>query len=70
MHSGSELVIELRVHGGDVELVLAPGMVVDANQLGQMRQAGSAPGGWRRAADQLDSWPTQPCRKLPAGPIP
>ncbi|MFI9559262.1 DUF1707 domain-containing protein [Nonomuraea endophytica] len=28
-----ELVIELRVRGGDVELVLAPGMVVDANEL-------------------------------------
>jgi hypothetical protein len=31
--SGPELVIELRVRGGDVELVLAPGMVVDANEL-------------------------------------
>ncbi|GAA4095033.1 DUF1707 domain-containing protein [Actinomadura miaoliensis] len=28
-----ELVIELRVTGGNVELVLAPGMVVDANEL-------------------------------------
>jgi hypothetical protein len=33
VRSGSELVIELRVRGGDVELVLAPGMVVDANEL-------------------------------------
>ena len=31
--SGPELVIEVRVRGGDVELVLAPGMVVDANDL-------------------------------------
>jgi hypothetical protein len=31
--SGPELVIELRVSGGNVELVLAPGMVVDANEL-------------------------------------
>ncbi|SPL88615.1 unnamed protein product [[Actinomadura] parvosata subsp. kistnae] len=33
VHSTPELVIELRVSGGDVELVLAPGMVVDANEL-------------------------------------
>jgi hypothetical protein len=33
VRSGSELVIELRVRGGNVELVLAPGMVVDANGL-------------------------------------
>ena len=33
VRSGPELVIELQVRGGDVELVLAPGMVVDANQL-------------------------------------
>jgi len=33
VRSGPELVIEMRVHGGDVELVLAPGMVVDANEL-------------------------------------
>jgi hypothetical protein len=31
--SGSELVIEMRVRGCHVELVLAPGMVVDANEL-------------------------------------
>ena len=31
--SGPELVIEMRVRGGNVELVLAPGMVVDANDL-------------------------------------
>ena len=31
--SGPELVIELRVTGGNVELVLAPGMEVDANEL-------------------------------------
>ena len=31
--TGPELVIELRVIGGDVELLLAPGMVVDANEL-------------------------------------
>ena len=30
---GSELIIELRVRGGYVELILAPGMVVDANEL-------------------------------------
>jgi hypothetical protein len=33
VRSGPELVIELRVRGGIVELVLAPGMVVDANEL-------------------------------------
>lgn len=33
VRSGPELVIELRVRGGNVELVLAPGMVVDANGL-------------------------------------
>jgi Domain of unknown function (DUF1707) len=33
VRSGPELIIELRVRGGDVELVLAPGMVVDANEL-------------------------------------
>jgi hypothetical protein len=33
VHSEPELVIEMRVRGGDVELVLAPGMVVDANGL-------------------------------------
>jgi uncharacterized protein DUF1707 len=33
VRSGPELVIELRVRGGDLELVLAPGMVVDANEL-------------------------------------
>jgi Domain of unknown function (DUF1707) len=31
--SGPELVIEMRVRGGNVQLVLAPGMVVDANEL-------------------------------------
>jgi Domain of unknown function (DUF1707) len=31
--SGPELIIEMRVRGGGVELVLAPGMVVDANGL-------------------------------------
>jgi hypothetical protein len=31
--SGPELVIEMRVSGGCVELVLAPGMTVDANEL-------------------------------------
>jgi Domain of unknown function (DUF1707) len=31
--SGPELVIEMQVRGGDVDLVLAPGMVVDANEL-------------------------------------
>ena len=29
----AELIIELRVRGGSIELVLAPGMVVDANEL-------------------------------------
>ncbi len=33
VRSGPELVSELRVQGGSVELVLAPGMVVDANEL-------------------------------------
>jgi hypothetical protein len=33
VRSAPELVIELRVRGGNVELVLAPGMVVDANDL-------------------------------------
>jgi hypothetical protein len=33
VRSGPELVIELRVHGGHVELVLAPGMAVNANAL-------------------------------------
>ena len=33
VRSGPELLIELRVRGGNVELVLAPGMVVDANEL-------------------------------------
>ncbi|WP_329520677.1 DUF1707 SHOCT-like domain-containing protein [Spirillospora sp. NBC_01491] len=33
VRSAPELVIELRVSGGTVELVLAPGMVVDANEL-------------------------------------
>jgi hypothetical protein len=33
VRSGPELIIEMRVRGGDMELVLAPGMVVDANEL-------------------------------------
>ena len=33
VRSGPELIIEMRVRGGNVELVLAPGMVVDANEL-------------------------------------
>ena len=33
VRSGPELIIEMRVRGGSVELVLAPGMVVDANEL-------------------------------------
>jgi Domain of unknown function (DUF1707) len=33
VRSGPELVIEVQVRGGNVELVLAPGMVVDANEL-------------------------------------
>nr|WP_055504536.1 DUF1707 domain-containing protein [Nonomuraea pusilla] len=33
VRSAPELVIDLRVRGGTVELVLAPGMVVDANEL-------------------------------------
>jgi hypothetical protein len=33
VRSGPELIIELRVRGGNVELILAPGMVVDANGL-------------------------------------
>jgi hypothetical protein len=33
VRSGPELVIELKVTGGNIELILAPGMVVDANGL-------------------------------------
>ncbi len=33
VRSGPELIIELRVRGGNVKLILAPGMVVDANEL-------------------------------------
>jgi hypothetical protein len=33
VRTGPELIIELRVRGGRVQLVLAPGMVVDANEL-------------------------------------
>jgi hypothetical protein len=33
VRSGPELVIDLRVRGDDVELILAPGMMVDANDL-------------------------------------
>ncbi|MEV1167838.1 DUF1707 domain-containing protein, partial [Nonomuraea sp. NPDC049784] len=33
VRSAPELVIELRVNGGNVELDLAPGMTVDANEL-------------------------------------
>jgi hypothetical protein len=33
VRSGPELVIEFQVRGGNVELVLTPGMVVDANEL-------------------------------------
>jgi hypothetical protein len=33
VRTGPELVIEMQVRGGDVHLVLAPGMVVDANGL-------------------------------------
>ncbi|GLY76099.1 DUF1707 SHOCT-like domain-containing protein [Actinoallomurus iriomotensis] len=33
VRSAPELVIELQVRGGNVELVLAPGMVMDANEL-------------------------------------
>jgi hypothetical protein len=33
VRSGPELVIDMQVRGGNVELVLAPGMVVDANEL-------------------------------------
>jgi len=33
VRSGPKLVIEFQVRGGDVELVLTPGMVVDANEL-------------------------------------
>ncbi|GAA2631335.1 DUF1707 domain-containing protein [Actinomadura fulvescens] len=33
VRSTPELVIELRIRGGNVELVLAPGMVVDTNEL-------------------------------------
>ncbi|MFI0368907.1 DUF1707 domain-containing protein [Actinomadura sp. 1N219] len=33
VRTGPELVIELRVSGGNVELILAPGMAVDANEL-------------------------------------
>ncbi|MFC4055681.1 hypothetical protein ACFOY4_38855 [Actinomadura syzygii] len=33
VRTAPDLFIELRVNGGNVELVLAPGMVVDANEL-------------------------------------
>jgi len=33
VRTGPELIIELRVRGGHVEVLLAPGMVVDANEL-------------------------------------
>jgi hypothetical protein len=33
VRSGPELIIDMQVRGGDVELILAPGMVVDANEL-------------------------------------
>jgi hypothetical protein len=33
VRSGPELIIELQVRGGHVELILAPGMAVDANEL-------------------------------------
>jgi hypothetical protein len=33
VRSGPELIIELRMRGGHLELVLAPGMAVDANEL-------------------------------------
>ncbi|MGN9846305.1 DUF1707 SHOCT-like domain-containing protein [Nonomuraea sp. H19] len=33
VRTAPELVIELRVNGGNVELILAPGMVVNANEL-------------------------------------
>ena len=33
VRTGPELVIELRMRGGNLELILAPGMVVDANEL-------------------------------------
>jgi len=33
VRNGPELIIELRMRGGHLELVLAPGMVVDANEL-------------------------------------
>jgi hypothetical protein len=33
VRSGPELIIEMQVRGGTVELVLAPGMMVDANEL-------------------------------------
>ena len=33
VRSGPELIIEMAVRGGHVELILAPGMVVDANEL-------------------------------------
>jgi hypothetical protein len=41
VRSGPELVIQMRVSGGHVELVLAPGMVVDANGL-SVRHGGLA----------------------------
>jgi hypothetical protein len=33
VRTGPELIIELRVRGGTIELILAPGMAVDANEL-------------------------------------
>ncbi|MFB4303918.1 hypothetical protein [Actinomadura sp. NTSP31] len=43
VRSAPELVIELRVGGGNVGVVLAPGMVVDANEL-SVRHSGLAIG--------------------------
>lgn len=41
VRGASELVIELKVTGGDIDLVLAPGMIVDANEL-SVRHSGLA----------------------------
>jgi hypothetical protein len=61
VRSGPELIIELRVRGGDVELVLAPGMVVDANDLSARRSTlATSPGRRRRHAGDAARAPGRP----------
>lgn len=55
VRSGPELVVELPVRGGDVELILARGMVVDASELAvrYTRLAISRDRGRQHAADAV-----------------